>query len=59
MDSTEERKLAAIMFADIVGYSRMMALDEKQTMSLLKHFDDTSSPIIVEFKGVIIKKMGN
>ena len=59
MDSTEERKLAAIMFADIVGYSRMMALDEKQTMSLLKHFDDTSSPIIVEFKGVIIKKMGD
>ncbi len=27
---TEQRKLAAIMFTDIVGYSAMMSKDEKQ-----------------------------
>ena len=34
MPSDVKRKLAAIMFADIVGYSRMMSLDEDRTISI-------------------------
>jgi len=47
----EERKLAAIMFADIVGYSHMMVVDEKQTLSILKKIENTCTPIITEFNG--------
>lgn len=32
----EHRKLAAIMFTDIVGYSALMSKDEKQAMSILE-----------------------
>ena len=32
----ETRKLAAIMFTDIVGYSAMMSKDEKQVMNVLE-----------------------
>ena len=31
---TETRKLAAIMFTDIVGYSAMMSKDEKQALRI-------------------------
>ena len=36
MVNVHERRLAAIMFADIVGYSRMMSLDEERTLKLLE-----------------------
>ena len=39
MSSKDKRKLAAIMFADIVGYSRMMASDEERTLELLKKLE--------------------
>jgi hypothetical protein len=34
----EHRKLAAIMFTDISGYSKMMAKDEKQAMEILQKY---------------------
>ena len=36
MSSKDKRKLAAIMFADVVGYSRIMASNEEDTLKLLK-----------------------
>ena len=42
----DKRKLAAIMFVDIVGYSRMMASNEERTLELLKDFENICSPII-------------
>jgi len=41
-----DRKLAAIMFADIVSYSRLMGANESEALKLLKDFEDISSPIV-------------
>ena len=54
-----ERKLAAIMFADIVSYSRLMGANESEALKLLKDFEDISSPIVEKFSGTIIKKNGD
>jgi adenylate cyclase len=35
--SSPERKLAAIMSADVVGYSRLMELDETETLTRLSN----------------------
>ena len=59
MPSKDKRKLAAIMFADVVGYSRMMASNEERTLELLKDFENICSPIISKHNGEIIKKVGD
>ena len=59
MPSKDKRKLAAIMFADVVGYSRMMASNEERTLELLKDFENICSPIISKHEGEIIKKVGD
>ena len=59
MPKVEDRRLAAIMFADIVGYSRMMSLDEDRTISIKDDFEKISLPITTSFKGKIIKKVGD
>ena len=38
MTPNDKRKLAAIMFADVVGYSGMMASNEERTLEFLKDF---------------------
>ena len=43
MSTKDKRKLAAIMFADVVGYSRMMASNEERTLELLKDFENICS----------------
>ncbi len=59
MPSKDKRKLAAIMFADVVGYSRMMASNEERTLELLKDFENICSPIISDNEGKIIKQAGD
>ena len=56
---SSDRKLAAIMFADIVSYSRLMGANESEALKLLKDFEDISSPIVEKFSGTIIKKNGD
>jgi adenylate cyclase len=54
------RKLAAILQADVVGYSRLMGEDEAGTLSRLKaHQQQLVDPTIEEFHGNIIKLMGD
>jgi TolB-like protein len=54
------RRLAAILAADVVGYSRMMAEAEDETLALLKaHRADLFDPKIAEHHGRIIKLMGD
>jgi len=53
------RKLAAIMFADIVGYSRMMGENETQTVNLIQEYEAIVTPIIENLNGKILKKMGD
>jgi TolB-like protein/class 3 adenylate cyclase len=55
-----ERKLAAILAADVAGYSRLMAADEEGTLAQLKaHRRALIDPKIREHHGKIIKTTGD
>ena len=59
INKESNRKLTAIMFADIVSYSRLMGSNEKEALKLLNDFDNISIPIIDNYKGIVIKKNGD
>jgi adenylate cyclase len=55
-----ERRLAAILAADVVGYSRLMGADEAGTLARLKSLrKELVQPGITERKGRIVKFMGD
>jgi adenylate cyclase len=55
-----QRRLAAILAADVVGYSRLMAADEQGTHARLKALrQDFIEPKIAEHHGRIAKLMGD
>jgi adenylate cyclase len=54
------RRLAAILAADVVGYSRLMGADEEGTHERLKaHFGQLVEPTIKEHRGRIVKNTGD
>lgn len=55
-----ERRLAAIMAADIVGYSRLMEIDEAATLSAIKALRaEVIDPLLSEHTGRVVKLMGD
>jgi len=55
-----ERKLAAILAADIAGYSRLMGADEEGTLARLRaHRRELIDPKIAEHRGRIVKTTGD
>jgi adenylate cyclase len=55
-----ERRLAAVMAADIAGYSRLMGRDEEHTLAQLKAFRKTLvDPRIATHRGRIVKTTGD
>jgi TolB-like protein len=55
-----ERRLAAILAADVAGYSRLMGVDEESTLAALKaHRRDLIDPKIAEHHGRIVKTTGD
>jgi len=55
-----ERRLTAILAADVAGYSRLMGADEEGTLAHLKCFRKTLvDPKIVEHRGHIVKTTGD
>jgi adenylate cyclase len=55
-----ERKLVAILAADVVGYSRLMEVDEPGTLARLKtHRLELIDPAIAKHRGRIIKTTGD
>ncbi|NKB50415.1 MAG: tetratricopeptide repeat protein [Alphaproteobacteria bacterium] len=55
-----QRRLAAILAADVVGYSRLMGEDETGTLATLKqHRASLIDPTITEHRGRIVKLMGD
>ena len=48
---TPTRKLAAIMFTDIVGYTALMAEDEHRALQLLQKNLEVLKPLIKQFAG--------
>jgi adenylate cyclase len=60
MGSEVERRLAAILAADMVGYSRLMEADEVGTLARLKtHRLELIDPAIAKNRGRIIKTAGD
>src|SRR5690348_9516685 len=55
-----ERRLAAILAADVVGYSRLMGQDEAGTLARLRsHRRELIDPKIAEHRGRIVKTTGD
>jgi adenylate cyclase len=55
-----ERRLSAIMAADVVGYSRLMGANEVGTLQALKeHRSQLVDPTIAEYQGRIVKLTGD
>src|SRR4051794_4751555 len=55
-----ERRLAAILAADVVGYSALMERDEDRTLARLKaHRKEFVGPLIAEHQGRVVKLMGD
>src|SRR6516165_1093049 len=55
-----QRRLAAILAADVVGYSRLMGFDEVGTLAMLKaHRREVIDPAIAEHDGRIVKTTGD
>jgi class 3 adenylate cyclase len=55
-----ERRLAAILAADVVGYSRLVEADEPGTLAALRELRHAVvDPLLAEHRGRIVKLMGN
>ena len=55
-----ERRLAAILAADVVGYTRLMGEDEAGTLARLTALrNDVIEPLVAQHRGRIVKLMGD
>ncbi len=57
--TAETRRLAAIMFTDIVGFSRQMGADEAHTLQLLTVHNQVIQQAVAEHHGHVIKTVGD
>jgi TolB-like protein/class 3 adenylate cyclase/Flp pilus assembly protein TadD len=55
----ETRRLAAILAADVVGYSRLMGEDEAGTAKAVRERREAATPIVREFGGRLVKTTGD
>jgi len=58
-EPTVHRRLAAIMFSDICGFSLIMGRDEAQGMRVLARYEACMNTAVEEFGGRIIKRLGD
>ena len=57
---SETRKIAAILVADVVGYSRLAGADEDRTLSRLRGLrSDLIDPAIAAHRGRVVKRTGD
>jgi adenylate cyclase len=55
-----QRRLAAVLVADVVGYSRLMGVDEVGTRARFNaHLKELIEPVIADHRGRIVKTMGD
>src|SRR6266446_1973452 len=59
MKQPVERKLAAILAADVAGYSRLMGLDEEGTARALRDHRAAADPVVAHHGGRIVKTTGD
>jgi class 3 adenylate cyclase len=55
----KDYRLAAIMYTDIAGFSRMMERDEAGTLELLKYHNELIAGIVERHHGSVIKTIGD
>jgi formylglycine-generating enzyme required for sulfatase activity len=58
-ESGSDRQLLAIMLADVAGYSRLMAAQERSTLETLKAYRDCFRENVAHFKGRVIDTAGD
>jgi adenylate cyclase len=59
MKQPVERRLAAILAADVAGYSRLMGADEAGTAQTLREHRAAADPIVAQHGGRIVKTTGD
>ena len=59
MSNAPERRLAAIMFTDIVGYTALMGSDEIKAFKMLNENRKIHKAFIQKYGGVWLKEMGD
>jgi class 3 adenylate cyclase len=60
MATRTDRKLAAILAADVVGYSRLVGNDEAGTIARVKALrKECLEPLVAEYHGRVVKLMGD
>ncbi|NQT62944.1 MAG: tetratricopeptide repeat protein [Candidatus Marinimicrobia bacterium] len=57
--STPLRKLAAIMFTDIAGYTAAMSADEESALKTLRKKRSILKPLIIDNNGTFVKEIGD
>jgi adenylate cyclase len=56
----QTRKVAAILVSDVVGYSRLVGVDEDRTLARLRALrSDMIDPTIAEHRGRVVKRTGD
>ena len=58
-DPSSRRKLAAILSADVVGYSRLMAANEAATVDTLKSYRDIITRLVLRHGGRVVNAPGS
>jgi adenylate cyclase len=59
MSKETQRKIAAILSADVAGYSRLMSEDENGTLAALRSLRDHLTRLVDDNRGNIVKSMGD
>jgi len=60
MSASGEHRLAAIVFADVAGYSRLMAVDEPGThRRWMSFYHDAVEPLAAQHRGRIVERRGD
>src|SRR5437667_5573330 len=59
MKQPVERRLAAVLAADVAGYSRLMGADEAGTARALREHRAAADPLVAEHGGRIVKTTGD
>ena len=55
----QDRRLAAIMFSDIAGYTALMGKDEDRAFEILRINKEIHERLISKYRGMFIKEMGD
>ena len=54
-----KRKLAAIVFTDIVGFTKLSSNDQEKASGILKKQRETFQPIVAKYNGLWVKEIGD